>query len=281
MTIIRQRFGRGNAVDPVVWRAGSWRDPVSNRREAPAGPFGGDVSLQTNLLAYYAMEDNAANGVVTDSTPAANHGTYTVNTNTVHFTPAKHNDGFDCGLNPNQQVDVTCLEAAPGDYFHKDKPFSMSCWIRLDSSVPSASIVLFTNFKLYLGSTHGFLMGLDTSNRPEFRIYDLGTTCFWTAYLPGALSPDIWYMLTYTYDGSNTLAGMTLYRNASAGGITRSGSNFPGRVETDQIRLFGVPGGGSAWSRQGDEMGIWAKELPAGTDVVNLYAAGAGLYYDS
>jgi len=280
MSILRDRFGRGLGVDPVIWRAGSWRDPVSNRREAPAGPFGGDVSLQTNLLAYYAMEDNAANGVVTDSTPAAKHGTYTVNTNTVHFTPAKHNDGFDCGLNINQNVDVTCLEGSPGDYFHKDKPFSMSCWIRLDGSTPSAAGELFTNFKLYSGSTHGFMMGIDGSNQLTLRIYDLGTTCFWEAKHPTGLSADIWYMATYTYDGSNTLAGLTTYLNASSGGLTRTGSNFPGMVRTDVLQLFDNPGGGQDWIRQVDEMGIWAKELAAGTDVTNLYALGAGLYYD-
>jgi len=275
MTIIRQRFGRGNAVDPVVWRRGSVVDPVMSR------PVGGPhihthPTLPTNLLFCYECDDNAASSVVVDSTGSVNgtlkgdNGGALVATNTDNETIAGKIAsafwGTRLGVNATRCVDFTAVEGgAPGTYYHINKDFSWNMWIRWPSLVGGGGANARANLEVVIGNWGG------AGAYCQIGWYNVGATwrqrwLTWDGTFRGVYTStdvstfdDVWWMLSATYDASaaavNVEDGMKLYVNGSdvtvkmaVGGRPATGfqnnawiynhrpdANFPARFDMDQF----------------------------------------------
>ena len=88
-------------------------------------------------------------------------------------------------------------------------------------------------------------------------------------------------MLTITYSGSGTAAGLKVYKNGSlftttpfADTLGTQNINTGGAVTFEICAIFGA----NQWNGSMDELGIWNKELTT-TEITALYNSGAGLTY--
>jgi hypothetical protein len=150
-------------------------------------------------------------------------------------------------------------------------PFSYSMWTK----IPSGQIGGMAYFSIFGGSNDRIV--LDTANGIEINItmyYQSlanGVKLNWTT----ATTKGQWQNIVFTYDGSETKAGIKIYIDGSdlgAPNVTFR-DNFTGDFQDSSPFYIGYGPGTRYFEGNMDEFGIWNKELSS-TEVTELYNSG-------
>ena len=221
------------------------------------------MAIIDNLLAYYKLDENAANTTVADA-HSTNTGTSSTNTNNLYNASGKINSAFDFLASSSERVGM-------GDVLYINYPLSVNCW-----------------FKVPTPSTRQVFVGKNSSVLNERRyMFDMISSkihgiCHRATGTPEVIGDttilaNTWYMTTFTVASNGT---MSIYLNGSSDATPVANTAAVLDV-AEQPLTIGVGDYGTFYGYVTglvDEVGIWDKELTA-AEVLELYNSGAGLAY--
>jgi len=147
------------------------------------------------------------------------------------------------------------------------------------SAVPAGTISQWFNFssinvvgrlfnKTHSGVTDAFLTHVDSSNKFQVYIHDLGS---FNANAT-VLSTSTWYHYVVTWDGANVI----VYKNGSV--ETTQANSASLQAEATNFAIGGTPVNSQYINGIVDEVGFWNRALTS-TEVTALYNSGAGFQY--
>jgi hypothetical protein len=203
------------------------------------------ADITTGLLMRYALDDNAGNTTVLDSSGNNRHATASVNTSTLHTT-AKIGTGAMLFDGSTQDINTNYIWST------SDASMTMAAWIKFTTTGDNWSVV--SNYNGQLG-----ILGLAFNNGARFNAFieDTSTNVVGAqADSIGSLNDGTWHHIAYTYnqstftlqlyvDGvaqeSNTNSSVTgLWTGGLSGQVYIAGNNngasFPGAI--DEVRIY-------------------------------------------
>lgn len=160
-----------------------------------------------------------------------------------------------------------------------DTPFSFNCWINLTS----------------LAATNYMISKRESSLEYQFNVNATTGTISLVLFSAGAGSITLagrsqgtvptggWRMVTASYDGSKTFAGLKIYINGVLQTLdnTSASSPYAGMNNTSSpANIGGLTGGAGAFAGIIDEFGIWSRVLSQ-AEITSLYNGGSGLAYNA
>lgn len=223
------------------------------------------AALTDNIVVYYKL-DNTSDSVGTNT--LTNNGTVTFSTGKI---------GNGAYIDAYAALATKFLSVA-SDLGITGGAMSINCWY-YPTGAPSSGQYhaiasqgdsgTFVNQQIQYKNTGGTL-GI-WFNRQRQNVANDGPTYNVT------LTTGTWYMITYTYDGSN----INGYLNASlVAGPTASTGNGASGV-TDYFYLGAIRGNGTNENQPNgriDECGVWTRAITA-SEISQLYNSGTGLQY--
>ena len=230
------------------------------------------MSLTDNIVSYWKLDESSGNAV--DSV-----GSYTLtNTNTVGYATGKINNGADFGaINTNKDLRNT---ANLGMLFSTS--FTYNFWMNVTTQPANNTAV---NPITWADNTTA-----NTKGYNEIQLYnDNGTLQVYIDRRDSAggdqpgqnrtFTLGTWYMLTYTWDGSN----QNLYLDGNAtpiltGASTRTGTNSAPPDTDTMFTLGNAPSLTRTFDGLLDEVGVWSRALST-TEIAELYNNGDGIQY--
>ena len=209
------------------------------------------MAIIDGLIAYYKLDENAANTDVEDI-HGENDGTASSNTNTWYDEDAIINSAFDLERGDTDNIDITGIAGASGSH-------SFQFWINAESIEPADQNVLFdaNGGRLICALYDGTYRYYDGAWR-DFLIE--GTTGSWKHVV---FVFDSVTHKGYLYINSVLQATEPAYTTVDISGTTKIGS-----FQNDANYFDGII----------DEVGIWDKALSQ-EEVIALYNGGAGFAY--
>jgi hypothetical protein len=234
-------------------------------------PFGGNSTLNTNLLAWYNCEDNAADTVVTDATGKfhgtayANSTTVTTNTSTMHSDNGRKGGCFDC---QGAYVFNSQFETVAGDIFDIDKKFSISIFFYWDG---------LTSVQYFLGNMNTSLMkGLrayQSAGVVYVQLMDTGGVYIRT--ITDNINPG-WNHVLLGNDGLSNADSLIAFVNKSNENQTSAKVGLPTNTCTSIPMTFGRGGDYllAEWPDKIDLIGVWKDTTPTQEMANLLYEYG-------
>lgn len=228
---------------------------------------GSKSGLSTNLVAYYAFENNLVDSVNGNNGTAV--GTISYATGIVGSCVNKPFNG-----------DITIPNSTNLDFSDgvSDGKFSISFWyFKTDAS----SRTVF-NKRGGTGANDQYSINMNGGNVVEVTLFSNSTTAFLRRTYTATISNNTLYHFTVTYDGSGTSAGIKIYFNGVLQVSTDASSGtYTTMPIANQLERIGMLWDGSL--RPGtmriDELAIWKNRELTGTEVSYLYNSGSGRTY--
>jgi hypothetical protein len=210
-------------------------------------------SLETNLVAYWKL-NNTSDSV--GSKTLTNNGSVT-------FVPGKIGDGADFGSSNSSKY-----LSLPGGLMSGSNAFSISCWIKTNSSV-SKSVFQYgdlTSGAYFSMGTAGASTGYVQANFFGGSGSVTGTT---------NVHDGSWHYIVVTFSGGN--GNLKIYVDGS---IQNTGAAYtPNIVDGSGYRFIAFVGSfAEYWSGMVDEFGIWSRAITS-DEVTILYLNGSGNQY--
>lgn len=231
-------------------------------------------ALDTDLMFYYACEDNADNTTVDDSTDSSD-GTASTNTSNLSIT-GKYNDGFQFDGSSEYVNTNFSLQTAI-----QNEAVTIAGWFKPDDGQPGSLEYMWGDVYAPSATTDQLSLRLETNGKVTvaFRS-DSGTNIAATS--TDAVFPDgatSWTHIAVTLDSSS----LKLYVNGSeVGSDDVSGEDLTAYGSTQEL-FFGARNvNGSAASHFDgdiDELVGWDTTLSP-TEVTALYNDGTGAFYE-
>ena len=167
------------------------------------------------------------------------------------------NDYVDCGGN----ADFSFTDGAGND-----SAFSISAWVKLDSNIRARVAGK--------GNTE-WLFGTDSSGRFNMILWSNDGTSAYLQKFSTALSTGSWHHILCTYDGSNTAAGINLYKAGSLVSSTVGNAGTYAGMASQQgsLRLGQWELNSSVMNGLIDEVAVFNSELSSST-VTDIYNSG-------
>jgi hypothetical protein len=140
-----------------------------------------------------------------------------------------------------------------------DQPFSVAALVNTDTAATARQIL--TKFDRTTGSTkREWDMSLSGSGQPQVVLRDESAGSYIGRSDATALTVGAWTLLTATYDGSRSLAGIRLYRDAvRADDTDQSSGTYTAMENTGSLLRVGFRQGTSAGEEYFDgKMALWA-----------------------
>lgn len=219
----------------------------------------------TDMVASWQFESNLADylGVHTLTDAGADIG----------YSAAKVNNGIDFGGSTSQ------LTLADTDDFSfidggGDLPFTVMFWFKLDTI--ASRVPLFLNKRDAAANLEWQVNYTDSTDTLAFRLFVDGSNYITHSYSSAGLSTATWYHLAFTYDGSETTGGTTMYLNKVSVGSAVETGTYTGMV--NGAGVLGV--GAQAWATASttnrldgsmDEIHVWKNRELNSTEVGNIY----------
>lgn len=167
------------------------------------------------------------------------------------------NDYVDCGGN----ADFSFTDGAGND-----SAFSISAWVKLDSN---------NRARVAGKGNTEWLFGTDSSGRFNMILWSNDGTSAYLQKFSTALSTGSWHHILCTYDGSNTAAGINLYKAGSLVSSTVGNAGTYAGMASQQgsLRLGQWELNSSVMNGLIDEVAVFNSELSA-SDVSDIYNSG-------
>lgn len=211
------------------------------------------MALSTNLLSYYKLDSNSS-----DSLGSLN-GTDT----SVSYVAGKIGNAASFG--GASKIDFSTTG------YNLGAAFTINMWINVTNTTVRQG--LFCKTDGLSNTTSSFICEVgNPSSKLTFTVAAGSGSA--TVSSGSALSNSTWYMVTFTYDGTN----LTIFLNGTSDGTNATGI---GAVNTiTQGTTLGYFGAYALLPYTGliDAVGVWTRVL-SGSEITQLYNAGAGLDY--
>lgn len=215
------------------------------------------MSLTTNLVAYYKLDDNTG----TSAADASGGGLTGTLIGSPTWTAAKINSGLSFG-GTSDYVKVLSFPMGPD--------FSLSCWINATSFPHSYNAIA-----TCINATTDYWSPLVKSTGQLAYYINTGNQFSYDGTGANTLATGTWYHLVFTYDSTGGSA--VGYVNASVDGSISVFGTLP--INTGEMRIGSQSNAaGREFNGIIDEVGIWSRALTS-TEVTSLYNSGAGLQY--
>jgi hypothetical protein len=229
----------------------------------------------TNLVAYYAFENNANDSVGGKNGTLIGSPTFVSgkNGNAINFG----NDATLRYINIADNNDFTFTNGT------NDLPFSISMWVNF-SSFSTTGNWLINKRGATIGTDEWQIIRLTSSNSILLTLFNFNTN----GNLAGFFvlnSLNTWNNLVFTYSGNSAFSGLKIYLNGLNQSLTNASTGTYVRMPNGtSIVRAGEP----SWSpppanakHRGllDELAIWKNRELTSTEVTELYNAGAGKFY--
>lgn len=183
------------------------------------------------------------------------------------------NEGEENDVNPHKAlINNSTLSFSDGN----DLPFSVAFWISFDSLSAVQSIIMNRE-----GAGEDEWGVITVSSFIQLNLFDAGNDYFRVRYDISGLATGTFYHFVFTYDGSETTAGIKIYRDGSLQTVVRAeigtydGMTLDLSSTTHSFRFYSAI---NYLNGILDEMGVWGRELGQ-PDVTELYNSGSGLSY--
>jgi TM2 domain-containing membrane protein YozV len=146
--------------------------------------------------------------------------------------------------------------------------FSISTWVKVDTLTSTYAILSKRNG----AGNAGYLFYLDSFGLARFYIESTGggvLFCFNTS----GISTGTWTLVTVTYSGSGSTAGVDFYINATHGTTTTTTNTFSGTASNSTATKIGSESSRFYLDGKLYDVIMWNKKL-SGTEVTELYNSG-------
>lgn len=216
------------------------------------------------LVSYWSFNE-ATSTIATDFSGNDNHGTLNGNAT---WTAGKRG----AAVTLDGTGDYVQMSNEPD--FERTDAFTISAWVKLPSATPSTPDTIVSKVN---GSNVGYAISIrgDIANDPvEYELR--GASTFLSIRSFQTWQAETWTHLVWTYDGSNTAAGMRLYRDGVVQSDLTDSENLTQTISNTSNLVVGAFGGAGANSFSGaiDEVRVYNRALSA-TEVAALYGSGA------
>lgn len=219
------------------------------------------MSLLSNIVAYWKLDESSGNAhdAVADAYTLTNVGSFS-------YATAKINNGADFGASNTTKG----LNTA-NDLGINGGAVTMNVWVKINTEIASGTY----NMLKCQSGTQDVIQYIDYeynsgTRRLHWRRFKFVTTVNDFVYNI-TLGTSNWYMLTYTFDGSDVKG----YVNGGYVGHVASSGNG----STALSEYFAIADTNGAYaSAIFDECGVWSRALSQ-DEITSLYNGGAGLQY--
>lgn len=158
--------------------------------------------------------------------------------------------------------------------FERTSPWTFNLWVKFDTL--AANQILINK----VGADKGYFFFQQSSNKFLVQLY--ATTNVYIEKVENTASmtsTGVWYMVTVTYDGSSTAAGLFIYTQSISRTLTTNKDTLnQTMVGTENLRLGAFTGTQFGTLGYIDEVGVWNRPLTQ-SEITSLYNQGAGIYY--
>jgi len=248
----------------IIRAAPAFANPAFFRARPASGVVAPDIT--TGLIIRYALDDNAGNTSVADSSGNGHTGTATTNTSTLHVAGQVGSGAF-LFNGTNQSIDSGYIWSA------SDHNGTLSCWFKTTASGNNFSIL-----SSYNGQPGIVGLAANVNGKVNAGFYDTsGNSVVAQADSVGAVNDGIWHHIVAVLNGTT----LQLYidgiardnaTNSSLTGVFSSGASASFIVASSHSAGGEFPG-------SLDEMRIYNRALSA-ADAAALYAF-ASQWFDS
>lgn len=233
----------------------------------------------TNLVAYWAFENNVNDALGVHNGTTVGSPTYTtgVNGQSINFG----NDNIIRYLSVADSNDFSFTDGVT------DLSFSISCWVNFSSFTTTVNPIImkrnasFSEWQLiYLPATFGTI----PANRIGIYLFSENSSNVIVSASNSQPLLNNWINVIATYSGNSNVFGLKLYIN----GILQNTKNttgtylkMPNTISPIYMGQFGTNLTSATFKHKGllDEVAIWKNRELTASEVTKLYNAGAGKFY--
>jgi len=216
----------------------------------PASPAAGKAYFETDTNKVIIWDGSAWTEIVSDTVPAFSNA-YSVNLD-------GSNDYIDCG----GDADFSFTDGSGND-----SAFSISAWVKLDDNLRA---------RIAGKGSSEWLFTTDSNRKLSLYCWNQGSTSAYIGKFGSILTTGAWHHIVGTYDGSNSVNGITLYQNGSddTSGNGSAGTYASMSPNQGALRIGQWPLNSSMADGLVDEVAVFDYELTS-SQVSTIYNSGS------
>ena len=260
----------GGIDETAIWSRALTADEVSqiyNSGRGNAYPLTDTPSLYGGV-AYYKLDESSGN-----ASDSIGSNTLTNNGTTV-YAAGKINNGIT--LNGSSQY----MSSTSSTFnFERTNPFTISAWVKTTQSATTNEYTIYGKLDV-VGGYRGIEL-VQYYNTTKFGVNFRSTfpTNQISLYGSTTINDGNFHLVTVTYSGSSTAAGILLYVDGNLETKTVLADTLSATIlNATQMEVGRRSNASQYWNGQIDEMGIWNRALSS-TEVIALYNSGNGSQY--
>jgi hypothetical protein len=169
----------------------------------------------------------------------------------------------------NEYVDIGDVSELS---FAMTDPFSVSCWVR-KTGATFGMIIGKVNSSTDSPALRGWMVNINASGQFEIYLREDGSNGIAVQTTATTFDNGDWYHVVFTYDGSNTVAGLKIYVDGSAEALATT-LNAPATTLTNSASVLIGARNTTAlegpWNGAITDVSVWDKEL-SGAEVTELF----------
>lgn len=225
--------------------------------------------LNTNLIAYYAFENNLIDKINGNNGTSSGTGPITYNSGIIGFSMEKPFNGF-----------MTIPNSTNLDFSNttNDLPFSISFWYMKNDA---ATRTIF-NKRGGNASNDQYSINIITGFAIEVTLFSNSTSAYLRRTYNATVSNNIFYHIVVTYNGSGSSSGIKIYFNGVLQTSTDSSiGTYTKMPISNQVERIGTLWDGTlqAGYFRLDELAIWKNRELTTLEVSQLYNSNLGYSY--
>lgn len=226
---------------------------------------GGTLGLQTNLTAFWSLENTSWTDDTGNGTTLTGHGTPTVTTGVAGGNGLGTLDGTTQYLSAASNTNVS----------NGGGSFSVQAWVKT-TAAPGGEVVFNKDNNAFGQREWGLGSRFTSSNVWSFTLSNTSTS-FFNADSAVTVVTGSFVHLVGTFNSST--GAITIYVNGTASG---AGATLTGTVQSSASAPISIGSlAGATFMPAGviDQVGFWKGRVLSSSDVTALYNSGAGLTY--
>ena len=155
----------------------------------------------------------------------------------------------------------------------QDSAFSVSIWYH-PTDAPSSNAGVVSKGQWSASAKREWAIFHLTNGKILVQLYDESANTYIGRITSSAISNDAWHHIVVTYSGSETSAGIKIYVDGSASGLTTYETGTYSGMDSSAGGWYGVVGSSNTKAHMSD-IAIWSSELTA-INVTSMYNSGDG-----